>query len=166
MKKARASSGDVGIGRARALDETKTCVRRLLKLEPWVTLRFDYKTTLKALRDKKKEVFLARVDGGVTGFVVWNLSGPLRGYIHVLCVWPEWRGRGIGRKLLAFAERRILREGPNVFLCVSSFNKGAQRLYKRLGYRKVGELKDYVVKGHSEFLMRKSIGPIMGYKAR
>ena len=58
------------------------------------------------------------------------------------------------------------RESPNVFLCVSSFNKEAQRLYKRLGYRKVGELKDYVVKGHSEFLMRKSIGPIMGYKAR
>ena len=166
MKKTRVSSEKVEIRRVRALNETKTCVRRLLKSEPWVTLRFDYKTTLKALRDRKKETFLARVDGHVAGFVVWNISGPLRGYIHILCVWPEWQGRGIGKKLLAFAEAKILREGPNVFLCVSSFNKGAQRLYKGLGYRKVGDLKDYVVKGHSEFLMRKTVGPIMEYNAR
>src|SRR5215472_13533816 len=127
---ARVTSGAVEIRRLRTLSEIKTCVRKLLRSEPWVTLRSDYKTTLTALRDKKKEVFLARVDERAAGFVVLNLTGPLRGYIHLLCVWPEWRGRGVGRKLLAFAETRILREGPNVFLCVSSFNTGAQRLYK------------------------------------
>jgi ribosomal protein S18 acetylase RimI-like enzyme len=138
----------------------------MLESEPWVTLRFDYKTTLAAIRDKKREVYLARVGGKLAGLVVLNLIGPLRGYVNVIGVWPEWRGRGIGQKLLAFAEARIFRESPNVFLCVSSFNKEAQRLYKRLGYRKVGELKDYVVKGHSEFLMRKTLGPMAEFKTR
>jgi ribosomal protein S18 acetylase RimI-like enzyme len=43
---------------------------------------------------------------------------------------------------------------------VSSFNPRARELYERLGYEFIGELKDYLVRGHSELLMRKTIGPI------
>ena len=166
MKNTQVSNAEIEIRALRTLSEAKVCVKMTLKSEPWVTLQFDDKTTLAALRDKRREVYLAGVGSRLAGFIVLNLSGPLRGYIQVLAVWPEWRGRGIGQQLLAFAEERIFRESPNVFLCVSSFNTGAQRLYKRLGYRKVGELKDYVVKGHSEFLMRKTIGPMVGFKRR
>ena len=77
---------------------------------------------------------------------------------------PEWRNRGIGTNLIRFAEKRILREAPNVFICVSSFNKGAERLYRRLGYEVVGELRDYVVAGHSETLLRKTIAPLSGFR--
>jgi hypothetical protein len=66
----------------------------------------------------------------------------------------------VGSALLAFAEERIFREHPNVFICVSDFNPGARRLYERLGYRLVGELADYVVAGHSELLLRKTRGPL------
>jgi hypothetical protein len=72
----------------------------------------------------------------------------------------DWRGRGLGTALIAFAERRILREVPNVFLCVSSFNTRARTLYLRLGYEVVGELRDYIVRGHSEWLLRKSVAPL------
>ena len=72
--------------------------------------------------------------------------------------------RGVGRRLLAFAEERIFRESPNVFLCVSSFNAGARRLYLRLGYELIGELKDYIVRGHSELLMRKTRGPLREFQ--
>lgn len=54
----------------------------------------------------------------------------------------------------------ILRESPNVFMCVSSFNQDARRLYQRLGYQVVGELTDYIVRGHSEILLRKTVGPV------
>jgi ribosomal protein S18 acetylase RimI-like enzyme len=105
-------------------------------------------------------VFVAMIGDAVAGFVIVNLGGPLRGYVQTLGVLPEWRKQGIGAKLMAFAEERIFQEVPNVFLCVSSFNKEAQRFYARLGYEQVGELKDYVVRGHSEFLMRKTTGPL------
>jgi [ribosomal protein S18]-alanine N-acetyltransferase len=45
-------------------------------------------------------------------------------------------------------------------MCVSSFNQAAGRLYQRLGYTMIGELTDYIVAGHSEILLRKSIGPL------
>jgi ribosomal protein S18 acetylase RimI-like enzyme len=40
---------------------------------------------------------------------------------------------------------------------VSSFNDGARRLYERLGYERVGELKDLAVDGASEWLMCKKL---------
>lgn len=47
---------------------------------------------------------------------------------------------------------------PNVFLCVSSFNPDARRPYQRLGYEYIGELKDFIVTGHSELIYRKTRG--------
>jgi len=67
---------------------------------------------------------------------------------------------------MAFAEERIFHETPNVFLNAASFNPEAQRLYERLGYEVVGELRDCIVPGHSEILMRKSTGPLAEFKAR
>jgi ribosomal protein S18 acetylase RimI-like enzyme len=65
---------------------------------------------------------------------------------------------------MAFAERRIFSETPNAFICVSSFNGGARRLYERLGYQVIGELEDYVIPGHSEILLRKTIGPLTEFR--
>ena len=74
------------------------------------------------------------------------------------------RGSGLGTQLVAFAEQRIHRESPNVFLCVSSFNPGARSLYERLGYEFVGTLKDFLVEGYDELLYRKSSGPWNTFK--
>ena len=67
---------------------------------------------------------------------------------------------------MGFAEQRILQVSPNVFMCVSSFNQSARRLYERLGYEVIGELTDYIVQGHSEFLLRKTLGPLTGFAAQ
>jgi [ribosomal protein S18]-alanine N-acetyltransferase len=48
--------------------------------------------------------------------------------------------------------------------CVSSFNTDAQRLYERLGYQRVSELPDYIVAGYSEILLRKTTGPLTGFR--
>jgi ribosomal protein S18 acetylase RimI-like enzyme len=47
-----------------------------------------------------------------------------------------------------------------MFLLVSSFNQEARNLYNKLGYEEVGELTDFIIKGHSEILMWKTIGPL------
>jgi ribosomal protein S18 acetylase RimI-like enzyme len=140
--------------------EAHACAEMMANSEPWITLKRGFDFNLKLLNDPTREVYVAISGDSVAGFVVLNLAGPLRGYVQTLGVMPDWRKHGIGAKLMAFAEERIFRESPNVFLCVSSFNKEAQRFYALLGYEQVGELKDYVVRGHSEFLMRKSTGPL------
>lgn len=42
----------------------------------------------------------------------------------------------------------------------------ATRLYERLGYKVVGELTDYIVRGHSEVLLRKTVGPLTGFSPK
>jgi len=126
--------------------------------EPWITLKRGYKDSLAIVEDSTREVHVALEDGQLRGFLILNMSGAFAGYIQTVCVAPEARGRGIGTRLVRFAEARIFRESPNVFLCVSSFNPRARALYRRLGYVRVGDLKDYIVPGLSETIFRKTIG--------
>ena len=147
-------------------EESQLCAGWMASSEPWITLRTTYENALKALTDPGREVYVACPKGAIAGFVILDLRGPFSGYIRTICVAPEYRNLGIGRKLIAFAEERIFRESPNVFLCVSSFNPRAQAFYACLGYERVGEFKDYVVKGHAEILMRKSLGPLRDFQPR
>lgn len=128
--------------------------------EPWLTLRRGRADALKLLRNPSKQCFLVRSGGERAGFLVLDLHGPLGGYLQTIGVAPELRGRGIGRATLAWAEQRIFKTHRNVLLCVSSFNRAAQRLYRRAGYEVVGRLLDYVVVGQDEILMRKTLGPL------
>jgi len=133
--------------------------------EPWRALGRDYETSLRIVTDQVKEVYVTYVSSktdSVAGFLILNMTGAFVGYIQTVCVAPEWRGCGLGAILIRFAEARIFRETPNVFMCVYSFNTDAQRLYERLGYQRIGELTDYIVAGYSEILLRKTIGPLTG----
>jgi ribosomal-protein-alanine N-acetyltransferase len=142
-------------------DEVRVCAEIMATSDPWVTLGRTIDQSLAILRDRDaQEVYVAVHHGAVIGFLILVVKGPFSGYIRTVAVHRDWRSLGLGRKLVRFAEERIFRESPNVFLCVSSFNTRARALYERLGYEAVGELRDYIVRGHSEWLMRKSIGPL------
>ncbi len=95
--------------------------------------------------------------------MIIQVCGTFSGYIQTLCIDERERGKGLGTKLLQFAEQRILRFSPNIFICVSSFNDGAIRLYEEFGFKLVGELRDFVKSGFTELLFRKTVGPIVGY---
>ena len=143
-------------------EDRERCARLIDTSEPWITLGRGYEAALRVLEDPSRETYLAFTDGAFAGFLILTMKGAFVGYIQTVCMVPEHRNRGLGRQLIAFAEERIFRESNNVFLCVSSFNTAARRLYERLGYELIGELQDYLVRGHSELLMRKTIGPIGG----
>ena len=144
--------------------EAETCARMMAATEPWITLGRGYDASLALLESPDRECYVAIADGAVVGFLVLNMHGAFVGYVQTVCVAAEARGRGIGTELVRFAEQRIFRELPNVFLCVSSFNPDARRLYERLGYVLIGELTDYIVRGHAELLYRKTIGPVGGFQ--
>jgi ribosomal protein S18 acetylase RimI-like enzyme len=57
-------------------------------------------------------------------------------YVNVLAVMPQFRGHGLGTKLLALADdtaRALGKRGMSVI--VTDANRGARRLYERCGYR-------------------------------
>jgi ribosomal protein S18 acetylase RimI-like enzyme len=63
-------------------------------------------------------------------------EAPGTGYVYVLSTAAELRGRGVGTRLLDFAERY---RGPNgMSLIVADNNIGARWLYERCGYAEAG----------------------------
>ena len=146
--------------------EAEICASMMSSLEPWVTLQRDYDTSLKIITDPGREIYLALQGEEIAGFTILVMHGALVGYIQSICVTPDWRNKGIGSQLIAFAENRIFSESPNAFIMVSSFNPDAKRLYNRLGYETMGELKDYIIPGQSEYLLRKSIAPLTAFKPK
>ena len=56
-------------------------------------------------------------------------------YINVIAVYPEFRSRGLGTRLLDFAQGEAARRGlTQLSLAVFEQNKGAVRLYQRNGF--------------------------------
>jgi ribosomal protein S18 acetylase RimI-like enzyme len=146
-------------------EEVRVCAEIMATSEPWVTLGRTMEQSVAILNDcDAQEIYVAMHDGAVVGFAILVLKGAFVGYIRTIAVHPAWRSLGLGRRLVWFAEQRIFRESPNVFLCVSSFNSRARALYERLGYEPIGELRDYIVRGHSEWLMRKTLGPFAEFR--
>jgi ribosomal protein S18 acetylase RimI-like enzyme len=161
-----ADGAPLEVRRLEGQSEAEACARMMAASEPWITLRRDADAALAIVTDPGRESYGAFLGSQLVGFVILVMHGAFVGYVQSVCVEPGRRGQGLGRRLMAFAEERILRETPNVFLNVASFNPDARRLYERLGYEVVGELRDYIVSGHSEILMRKSTGPLAEFRKR
>ena len=146
-----------------SLEEAKICAKMMADSEPWIRLERGYEGSFDIIVDPSREVFIAWIGEEIVGFVIIEMNGTFKGYIKSICVSPEHRNKGIGSSLMQYAEEKIFSETPNVFLLVSSFNTSARKLYQRLGFEEIGEFKDFIVRGHSEILMRKTLGPLTEY---
>jgi ribosomal-protein-alanine N-acetyltransferase len=154
---------EAAISRLSGDAEARVCAEMMASSDPWLHFGRTFEQCLERVTNPNGEVWVARTDGVPQGFIIIVLQGAFVGYIQIVCVAESARGSGLGSRLVAFAEERIFREFPNVFLCVSSYNPRARALYERLGYKLVGELYDYIMPGESEFLMRKSVGPLVEF---
>jgi ribosomal-protein-alanine N-acetyltransferase len=140
-------------------DKFKVCAMMMATTDPWITLELDYNKCLGAFNGECKEIYVAELKNEIIGFVILQVCGSFSGYIQTICIGENHRGKGYGNELLRFCEKRILKISPNIFICVSSFNVGAIRLYKEFGFKVIGELENFVKSGYTELLMRKTVGP-------
>lgn len=98
---------------------------------PWNDPRADIRRKLSV----QPELFLVAADGDtVVGSVMAGYDGH-RGWLYYLASASSHRGRGIGRALVAEAERLLEAMGcPKVQLMVRPDNTGARGFYDALGY--------------------------------
>ena len=144
-------------------EEFAICALMMSKTDPWITLEMDYDQCLKAFPGECKEIHVIEAGKVIAGFIILQTAGTFSGYIQTICIDEAFRGKGLGKKLLSYSEQRILSYSPNIFICVSSFNKGALKLYYDFGFRLVGELENFVKEGFTELLLRKTVGPRVDY---
>ena len=141
------------------------CAETMAGTDPWLTLKRDADACRALLQHPAKECYIVRETDRRVGVLVLDMNGTFAGYLQSVCLTADARGRGLGSEVIAWAEERIFRDAPNVFICVSSFNPNAQRLYERLGYSPVGTLTSYFVDEHDEILLRKSRGSWEAFRA-
>ncbi len=99
--------------------------------------------TLDRMRsDDRYFTYVAEEDGRVVGFItcveVLSFDDP-DGYVKIngLAVLPEYRGRGIGTRLVARAEQTARERGSDSVGVASVFKRTrTHELYERLGYRR------------------------------
>ncbi len=124
--------------------------------EPWKTLneRINFARYISL---KQAHVCIKGEEMG--GFVIFTPESVFArgGYLRAIGVSPTMQGKGIGRKLMSFAEKATARRAPNLYLCVSSFNRQAQAFYKSLGYTRIGKIPDLILPGKSEYVYRKQL---------
>ncbi|KAF8455697.1 acyl-CoA N-acyltransferase [Terfezia claveryi] len=101
--------------------------------------------------------FLASHNGAIIGVVIAKLEahrgGPqLRGYIAMLAVKSQYRGRGIATKLVSMAIDAMMENGADeVALETEVTNTPAMKLYERLGFIRSKRLHRYYLSGNSAY---------------
>ena len=139
-------------------NEHEWCARLMATSEPWMTLQRDLDGCRQVLNRPGTELFTAcDQKSRALGFILlapYGLAGSP--YIASIGVSPDARGQGVGSQLMQFTEQHF-HDRSHLFLLVSSFNSRAQHFYREHGYELIGELKDYIVAGHSELIFHKRL---------
>lgn len=140
-------------------EDHEWAARLMATSEPWITLGRDLAAGVAYLGPHADgELLVAREGGEPWGFAYVRPRGFAGSpYLASIGVAPARRGHGVGSALLRHVEARYAPPARHVFLLVSSFNPDARRLYERFGYRRIGDIPDYIVTGSSETIMHKRL---------
>lgn len=87
----------------------------------------------------RREFFIAYHDNQRVGFLRYNFFWDDEPFMNLLWVEEDSRSKGFGAQLISFWEEEMQRLGyESVLTSTLSNNEGAQRLYRRLGYKDSG----------------------------
>ena len=105
----------------------------LASVQQWV------EDSLGSVAQQHHAVLIAEHDGEVVGFATLStarhFTGEVDGYMGELVTAPDFEGRGVGRRLVAAAERWATEQGlRRITLDTGALNTGARSFYERLGY--------------------------------
>ena len=106
-------------------------------------------------RDERAVCVVARdpqgiLIAGLNGVSHWRWL-----YIRHLWVEPTHRGRGLGRRLMAEAERLAGQRGC-VGIYIDTFDRAAAAFYEALGFARAGEIVGFPP-GHARLFLRKPL---------
>jgi [ribosomal protein S18]-alanine N-acetyltransferase len=114
-------------------------IERVSFATPWTRAAFSYEIE----QNKVARCTAMRSAGRVVGYVcLWEIGHEI--HITNLAVHPQWRRRGVGRRLLAFAMAEGIARGVTLaFLEVRPSNAQALKLYEGLGFQVIGRRTGY-----------------------
>lgn len=102
-------------------------------------------------------LYVVLCSGECAGFAYFIPEGAFHAYhyLHLIAIKEEYRGKGLGKKLLDFIEDMLFKSRDKIFLLVGDYNPDAKIFYEKLGYKYLGTIPSLYRKGIDEFLMMK-----------
>lgn len=138
------------------------CAEMMLQTNPWKDLSFTRQQCLDTLQHPSMTVHgVTNNQGQLLGFMATMAHGiGLEPMIEFLCIAEHARGKGFGSAFIHFFEQELFPDASNLYLFVSDINPDALRLYVRHGYQPVGAFPNFNLVSQTEFLCRKTRGPL------
>lgn len=154
------ASADLGEARFVPLEASDRArlAEAIAAMPPWSVMNYPAEAMAKFLATSGDSIIRYRVavggeDAGVVSVRYPWLKGP---YLELLALLPKFQGQRLGTRILVWFEQEAVRqEARNLWVCASSFNQSALRLYERYGFQRVATLPGLVVDGYDEILLRK-----------
>jgi len=136
-------------------EESRAVIGSWLRDYNWACNRPLMEAWEKPENEPQPLTIVAIVDGEVIGGVLGETNFSWL-KIDILAVEPEHRRKGIGRQLVARAEKEGKVRGCR-YAYVDSMSYQAAEMFPKLGYETVGVFKDWDSHGHDKHLFRKDL---------
>lgn len=126
---------------------------------PWPERSFRFELT----DNPASRCWVAETEQRIVGMiVVWLLVD--EAHVATLATHPDFRRRGIGKRLLAYALRHLINEGAqSSFLEVRASNMPAQEMYRKFGYEESGRRPRYYKDNDEDAILMKLSSLKVGY---
>ena len=123
--------------------------------------RFNRHYMRQLVSSARAATWVAEESDRLAGFAIveWTQEiGGVVAYIQTIEVAPEWRGRGVGSKLLQRVEESArLANAKAIWLHVDAENRPAIALYQRDGYLCEGKVDHYYGRGRAGLIFAKDL---------
>lgn len=108
------------------------------QLKHFLRMQHDFQKKSYAAQFPANETFVVKAGGKNAGsLIVWRSADAIR--LVDIALMPEFRGRGIGRRIIENLITEAEASGKKVTLSVLRTNEKAFSLYRRLGFAVTGE---------------------------
>jgi ribosomal protein S18 acetylase RimI-like enzyme len=133
------------------------CVRNSDLWDAYFKANPSHESTLEEMISKKQVYVATNEKDNCIGFMGVINNGCFRkfSYLSILAVKKRYRNKGVGELLVNKFESIGFKRADIVFILVSDFNRKAQKFYRKLGYKKVGNIPNLFKLGVSENLLVK-----------
>ena len=85
-----------------------------------------------------KEMIIIKDSSKIIGWLRFGYFWDEHPFMNMLMVDEEYRGKGIGKRLVSFWENEMQKRGYNLVLTSTLSNEQAQHFYRKLGYEDSG----------------------------
>jgi len=144
---------EIEIRRTRFDDiKTITEIENMSYPDPWSEKMFESELHLDF-----SNFFVMLYSGEIIGYVCfWDIQN--EAHLTNLTVRKQFRGKGLGSKLLSYAlERAVPLNDRKIFLEVRVNNLAAMRLYDKFGFKQIGIRKKYYSNRDDALVMEKTL---------